>query len=374
MNILITGGAGFIGSHLSRKFLKHGCKVTILDNFSSQIHGNIREAHHAGIATGARIVTGDVRDRNSWLDALQGIDAIVHLAAETGTGQSMYQIERYVDTNIQGVSVLLDLLVSREASVKKIILASSRALYGEGKYINDLGEFEFPGPRSGQDMRNGEFECKSHLKTSGLRVVPTDELAIVHPHSIYGLTKQAQEQMILMMQEAGSYRAVSLRYQNVYGPGQSLKNPYTGILSIFSTLLRQNQEVNIFEDGLESRDFVYIDDVVEATYQATIRECAPGAIYNIGSGKATTVMTVAETLKQLYQSNSQLGITGNFRLGDIRHNVAAIDKARQELGYEPQTDFNQGIRHFANWVMAQPVEQTTYSTSLDEMRQRGLLK
>lgn len=375
MKILISGGAGFIGEKLAIKCSLMGHKVVVLDNLSEQIHDGEHIKETLCKKYGICFVRGDVRNKKDWATALKGCEVLVHLAAETGTGQSMYQAERYVDVNIKGTAVLLDILTNKEARIDKIIVASSRALYGEGKYQNKNGDVEYPDARIESDLEKGVYECRSVLTNDPLVLMATDEQSKIQPTSIYGHTKQWQEEIILSMSRVLSFDAVSLRYQNVYGPGQSLKNPYTGILSIFSTLMMKNKNINIFEDGKESRDFVYIDDVVQATYNAIIMKPSKEKIFNIGSGVPTTVYQVATELKNNFRSESQIVISGNYRLGDIRHNYASIDRAKRCLGYEPKVSFEDGVKFFCEWVSSQEeINAPDYQKSLEEMKDRGLMK
>lgn len=222
-------------------------------------------------------------------------------------------------------------------------------------------------------MAAGDFDV--HMPGEGpITVIPTDESAKLHPSSVYGITKQMQESLIMTVAPTIGIEPVALRYQNVYGPGQSLKNPYTGILSIFSTLIRQGKEINIFEDGLESRDFVYIDDVVEATFRAATVAEAAGGVFNVGSGVATTVREVVDALFSAFGSEVPTRVSGNYRLGDIRHNVADTTRLRDVLGYEPEVAFRDGVARFVEWVLSEPLEGDSYQRSLDEMASRNLLK
>jgi dTDP-L-rhamnose 4-epimerase len=376
-NILITGGAGFIGSSLALKLLVKGYTVTVLDNLSTQIHGeNPAQSYlYQRIKDKVHFINGDVSNRSDWENALLNQDAVIHLAAETGTGQSMYKIEKYTKINIGGTALLLDIITNQKTSIKKVIVASSRAIYGEGKYSCVEHGFVYPDERQESDMLHGDFESKCPVCGKSIVVEATDETSKIHPTSIYGITKQEQEQMVLLACKAINIPAVAYRYQNVYGPGQSLKNPYTGILSIFSTRLIYDQPLNIFEDGEESRDFVYIDDVVDATIFGLEKNEADFQIFNVGSGNNTLVITVAETLKSFYDSKSQISVTGNFRVGDIRHNYADISKIQNMLGFTPQYSFEQGIKKFVEWVKYEKIEQgDSYQQSLEEMKTKGLFK
>jgi dTDP-L-rhamnose 4-epimerase len=374
MNVLITGGAGFIGSNLSLKLLNLGYQVVVLDNLLKQIHGEnpFQSELYLKIKDKVDFIQGDVRNVADWERAIQNCDTVIHLAAETGTGQSMYEINRYVDVNVNGTSYLLDYLVNKKHNIKKVIVASSRAIYGEGAYISESNQIAYPNARSEQDLDNGIFE--PHLNGLALKAIATDENAPMKPQSIYGITKQVQEQMVLNICESINIPAVALRFQNVYGPGQSLKNPYTGILSIFSTLILQNKSLNIFEDGLESRDFVYIDDVVDSIILSLNSSLYNVRKYNVGSGKATSVIQIAESLQEFYKISVPTKITGSYRKGDIRHNFANIALIKNELGFKPRIDLNSGLKSFTDWVLSQDIVDNNYEKSLIEMKSKGIMK
>jgi len=376
MQILITGGAGFIGSNLSKLLVGKGHTVTVMDTISPQIHKEGTDSFLVKqLPAEVSLVQGDVRNREDWMKVLPGTDVIVHLAAETGTGQSMYEIEHYTAVNVGGTALMLDLLTNTTHSVKKVIVASSRAIYGEGSYSNAKGETVYPLQRKERDMLNGQFEPMDEHTGQPLKMALTDEHARIHPSSVYGITKQVQEQMALTVCGSLGIPAIAFRYQNVYGPGQSLTNPYTGILSIFSNLMLNGQPVNIFEDGKESRDFVYIDDVVQATMLGIEYPHFINEAFNIGTGTPTTVLEVAETLQELYVTNVPIEVTGNFRIGDIRHNAADIRKATNILGYTPKTDFRTGVTAFAAWVKVnKPEKSNDFRESLEKMAEKGLLK
>lgn len=375
-NVLITGGAGFIGSNLALKLIEKGYDVTVLDNLSPQIHGdNPTETSplYLSIKDKVKFIQGTVTSKEDWKKALQGQDAIVHYAAETGTGQSMYEVEKYVDVNINGTALMLNLLVNGDYGVKKVIVASSRSIYGEGKYISkELGSV-YPTQRTADFMDQGDFEVK-YAGSSELTLVATDEDSKIHPSSVYGITKQNQEQMVLTVCPTIGIAGVAFRYQNVYGPGQSLKNPYTGILSIFSTQIKNGNSINIFEDGKESRDFVYIDDVVDATILGLEKEEANNQVFNVGTGVATDVLTVANELVKNYGIDVSIKVSGNYRLGDIRHNYADLTKINKFLGFQPKVSFEQGLKKFADWVNTQEIQEDKYQKSIDEMKAKGLYK
>ena len=376
--ILVTGGAGFIGSNLSLKLLSKGYEVTILDNLSKQIHGanpDKTSPLYNSIKNKVHFIEGSVTNREDWLKAIDSVDCIVHLAAETGTGQSMYEIEKYVGVNIGGTALMLDILTNTNHTVKKVVVAESRAIYGEGRYYSkELNQFVYPTERSEAAMRAGDFEVKYKGCDSPLKLVGTTEDSMIHPTSVYGITKQVQGQLVHLVCPSIGIASVSYRYQNVYGPGQSLSNPYTGILSIFSTRIINGNGINIFEDGKETRDFVYIDDVVDATILGIEKEEANGHVFNVGTGVATDVLTVARTLIEKYEIDVPVTISGNFRLGDIRHNYADITAARTILGFEPKWSFSDGIGEFVKWVNEQGVQEDKYEASIEEMKKKGLYK
>ncbi|NLW88458.1 MAG: NAD-dependent epimerase/dehydratase family protein [Clostridiaceae bacterium] len=374
--VLISGGAGFIGSNLAVKLSDAGYEVTVLDCLSAQIHGEDPDRSYTCrmIRDRVELIRGDVRDSNDWRKALEGADAVVHLAAETGTGQSMYAIEKYVDTNIGGTARLLDLLANEPHNVKKLIVASSRAVYGEGKYRCGTHGIVYPTSRRNADMASGDFEVKCPACGANVKMLPTDEESVLGPTSVYGHTKQSQEQLSMIVGRSLGIPTVAFRFQNVYGPGQSLKNPYTGILSIFSTRIKNGNDINVFEDGRETRDFVYIDDVTDAILLGLSRPEADFRALNVGSGECTDVLRIAGLLIQKYRSSSKVTVTGDYRIGDIRHNLADLRAIRETLGYEPRIGFEEGISRFIDWVEGQETEPDRYEASIREMENRGLFK
>lgn len=378
MRVLITGGAGFIGSATAQMLTEvHGADVVVLDSLHPQVHGLEPESQswtYKRANTCSQIVRGDVTVREDLIGALHGVDTVLHLAAETGTGQSMYEIDRHVSVNVAGTGLLLDVLRKERHQVRRIVVASSRSVYGEGRYwAEGLGYF-YPASRTAEDMRAGRFEIQHPTGTGEVRVVTTTEESLLQPASVYAVTKQAQEQLTLVAATAMGLNGVALRFQNVYGPGQSLSNPYTGILSIFSTQILNGEGINVFEDGLESRDFVFVDDVARANCLALAGDDSVKGVINIGSGVGTTVLEVVAALTTAYGRQVPVEVTGQFRLGDIRHNIADIERAERILGFTPETDFAAGITAFAAWVTGQPASDPGgYQESLDELRQHNLL-
>lgn len=376
--VLISGGAGFIGSNIAIKLIKMGFEVTILDNLSPQIHGeNPYEDSYTFkriLSSEAHFIEGTVTKRDDWKRALKNQNIVIHLAAETGTGQSMYKIEHYNNVNIIGTAVLLDIIANENHSIEKIMVASSRAIYGEGRYNCEIDGYVYPEARAEKHLTKNDFECKCPICGGEITPLPTNEQSLINPTSIYGITKQTQEQMVLTVGKSLKIPAIAFRYQNVYGPGQSLFNPYTGILSIFSTQLKNNNPLNIFEDGLESRDFVFIDDVVDGTIAGLYTDKANYKAVNIGSGEATNVKTVAEQLKKHYRSDSSIEVTGNYRVGDIRHNYADLTLAKKDLNYHPHFNFTNGLALFCEWVNKQDIQKDNSIETFNEMKSKGLFK
>jgi dTDP-L-rhamnose 4-epimerase len=374
--ILITGGAGFIGSRLANALIARGHVVRVLDNLSPQIHGSRPRFSPLFLSLNPNVEfnLGSVTSKDDLAQALSGIDSVIHLAAETGTGQSMYAIQHYSDVNIGGTALLLDLIANQELPIRKLIVASSRAVYGEGRYRCSIHGFVFPASRMAENMLKGNFEVHCPSCGAPVEMVPTDENALVSPASVYGITKLTQEQMVLTVGRSLGVSAIAFRYQNVYGPGQSLSNPYTGILSIFSTRIRNGSGINIFEDGKESRDFVFIDDVIDATVRGLERDGLLVDVFNVGSGVATDVLSIADTLQALMGVTVSTRVTGQFRLGDIRHNVADLSKVRNVLGFEPSVSIKEGLRQFVDWVFGENIQADRYEESLQELKVRGLFK
>ena len=373
-NILIIGGAGFIGSNITAKLADKGYNVTIFDSLSSQVHGKRNKSSlYSSVKNIADVIIGDVCNKDDWGNILSDKDAVIYLAAETGTAQSMYEITKYNQTNILGLSNFYENLITSKYSLKKIIIASSRSIYGEGKYYSDKYGFVYPSGRNERDLLNQDFNVKCSISKLNLKAVATDEESKINPSSIYAISKYQQEQISFLMGKTLDISTVALRYQNVYGPGQSLTNPYTGILSVFSTRILNNNDIDIYEDGNQSRDFVYIDDVVDATILALERD-AENQIFNVGSGTPITVYDVAKILKEVYKSNVNIKISNNFRIGDIRHNYADLTKISSELGFEPKIGFRDGINRFVKWVKTQKIANDKYNDSIQELKDKRLFR
>ena len=373
VRILITGGAGFIGSALARHLAEcGGYQATVLDNLSPQIHGP-DAVFSTALCGAADCIRGDVRNRGDVKGALQDQEIVVHLAAETGTGQSMYEIARYTSTNVGGTALLLEECGRLDPGIRKIVLASSRAVYGEGKYQCQKCGIVFPSSRDIEDMKAGDFEA--HCPNCGHAVdpLPTDEEARMWPVSVYGSTKVCQEQLVTIWGQANDIETLALRFQNVYGPGQSLSNPYTGILSIFSGLILKGQKLDIYEDGRESRDFVYIDDVAESIRRAIESEPSQHSAFNVGTSKPATISEVAQLLMRCFGKEVSARVSGHFRAGDIRHNFATTDRCREELGFSARWALEDGLPELAGWVAESGGGASDIALATRELRSRNLL-
>jgi dTDP-L-rhamnose 4-epimerase len=374
-NILITGGLGFIGREVAATLLDHGFEVVLFDNLSSQIHGDIPDLNSLSLLRHAavRVMRGDVRSRSDWQRALTLADCVIHLAAETGTAQSMYEIYRYTETNVGGTALMLDVLANERHKVKKLILASSRSVYGEGAYQCVQCGTVHPGMRDEQSLLRGAWELTCRACGKMVTAIATPEDAKTAPASIYAATKLAQEEQVRIAGTALGIATVIYRFQNVYGEGQSLKNPYTGILSIFSNQFRAAKTVRLYEDGQESRDFVHVSDVARAVHLGLSSDRANGMTLNVGSGVQTSVHQIAMLLKQCYGAGSDVVVSGEFRVGDIRHGFADLNLIRERLGFAPQVSLEQGLHRFASWVTRQVAEPDRLEQATSELQSRGLM-
>jgi dTDP-L-rhamnose 4-epimerase len=379
MKVLITGGAGFIGRKLTKELVAQGRKVRWLDVLDPQIHGN--QPDFAELADGSvELIVGDVCDRESspeknrsaWLKAIEGVDTIYHFAAQTGTGQSMYRVAYYTDVNVGGTGLLWDVLANEKHDVKKVVIASSRSIYGEGAYqCSAKCGLVVPEPRTKAQLDQHLWDLRCPVCGAEATPVATTEASVPQPASLYACSKLAQEQMSITMGKALGISTIALRFQNVFGPGQSLSNPYTGIISIFSNQMRQNLPVNIYEDGEETRDFVYVGDVVNACLRAaTIEQDA--VILNVGSGVATKVIDLAGLLKKLWGSESTITVSGDSRVGDIRHNWADLSAVQQAcVGWQP-TPLAAGLQEFVDWAKSQAVFEDKSAIAAAELKKRNL--
>lgn len=366
--ILITGGAGFIGRRLSRMLLERGDRVRVLDSFIDQVHGGRATD---GFPDGEiELIRGDVRDEDAVSRALEGVDKVVHLAAEVGVGQSMYEVGRYVSVNDYGTAILFERLIARP--VERVVVASSMSIYGEGLYRTIDGDLVEDAVRR---VRVDPSQPWDPLDERGRALVPipTPEWKRPTLASVYALTKYVQERLTLTLAPAYGMAGVALRLWNVYGPGQALSNPYTGVLAIFASRLHNGEPPLIFEDGLQRRDFVHVDDVAHAFALALDHPAAPGGVFNVGSGEDRTVAEVARCLSvAMGKPGIAPQVTGKARTGDIRHCIADISKIRDELGYRPRRDFQEGLAELADWVARQQA-QDRVEEARRELELRGLV-
>jgi dTDP-L-rhamnose 4-epimerase len=367
MHVLITGGAGFIGSHLADELIRCGHHVSALDTMAAQVHGDSVERPeylHPAVA----LYRGDVRDATAVRAALHSVDVVYHLAAAVGVGQSMYEIEHYTSTNNLGTAVLLQELVRRP--VKRLIVASSMSIYGEGLYARRNGTLVNTMERGLDQLKQADWELRD-LDGEPLQPLPTPETKTPSLSSVYALSKYDQERMCLMIGRAYGIPTVALRLFNVFGPRQALSNPYTGVLAIFASRLLNNNRPLIFEDGNQRRDFVSVYDVVQAFRLALDNPDAPGEVFNIGSGQSYSVCEVSDMLGRVLGLSTPPDVCGKYRVGDIRHCFADISRATRVLGYRPAVTLERGLAELAEWLREQPAHDRVAAASR-ELSDRGL--
>lgn len=366
--VLITGGAGFIGSHLADELLAHGYQVRVLDSLDPQVHGEARRRPEY-LAREAELIVGDVNDREKVDQAIAGVDAVYHFAAAVGVGQSMYEVAHYTRVNNLGTAVLLEALTKNP--VERLVVASSMSLYGEGLYQGASGGPRIVGERTLEQLKAARWEFTGE-DGSVLQPMPTPETKQPALASVYALSKYDQERLCLMIGRAYSIPTVALRFFNAYGPRQALSNPYTGVLAIFASRLLNNNPPAIFEDGLQQRDFVSVHDIARACRQALETPEAAGEVFNIGSGQPRTVREIAAKLaKVVGKENIQPEILGRYRVGDIRHCYADISKAQRILGYAPEVQLEDGLVELSSWLASQaPVDRVAQASA--ELSARGL--
>lgn len=368
--ILITGGAGFVGSHLADGLLQAGHRVRILDDLTPQVHQNSVPAY---LSPHAELVFGDVRDPRRLREALAGADVIFHFAATVGVGQSMYEISRYMSVNVGGTAELLQAMLDTKAAPEKLIVASSMSIYGEGEYTcSECGKQSHPPVRPVSRLKNAEWDLHCEACSGVLIPRPTGEAKPSEMTSVYALSKRDQEELCLIYGRTYGLPVTALRFFNIYGTRQALSNPYTGVAAIFAARLINNQPPLVFEDGQQMRDFVSVHDIVHANMLAMERSESDGEVINIGCGKPITIRRVAELLAAaLGKSHIAPQITEKYRAGDIRHCYADLTKARTLLGYEPQVTHQEGFRELAAWLINQQAEDRA-ETMLQELSAYGL--
>ena len=371
MKVLITGGAGFIGSHVSDVLLQAGHAVRVLDNLDPQVHGE-KQDWPAYLNPDAERYKADVRDHDAVAKGLRGCDAVIHLAAAVGVGQSMYEIERYSSVNVIGTAVLLEEVVKQKEQVRKVIVASSMSIYGEGLYETMTGERVAPSPRSTEQLGKGQWEILGDAG-SLLKPLPTHENKPLHPESVYAVNKRGQEEMCLSVGRAYGVPAVAMRMFNVYGPRQALSNPYTGVAAIFSARLLNGEPPLVFEDGNQRRDFVHIEDVACAYLKVLESSNADFMALNVGSGRSVSILEIAQVLAEVMGVEIEPTVTGKYRDGDIRHCFADISLIQETLGWTPKWDFSQGIKTLVEWLKTQQADDRV-SEAMEALKKKGLMK
>jgi len=368
--VLVTGGAGFIGSHLVDRLIEDSHEVVVLDNLEPQVHGS-GESLPDYYNDNARFIKGDVRNSDDVKKALQDVEIVFHQAAMVGIGQSMYQIKKYVDVNTMGTANLLEAILEKKDQIQKLIVASSMSIYGEGSYTCQSCGVVFPSLREKAQMQKNDWEMSCPQCRGKASPVNTSEGKPLESTSIYAITKKDQEEMCLTFGRAYQIPTVALRYFNVYGPRQSLSNPYTGVCAIFSSRIKNNHPPIIYEDGLQSRDFVSVYDIVQANILAMQNDEMNYGTFNVGTGTATSITGVSEVLSTLYGNESKPQIEKKFRSGDIRHCFADISKIK-EFGYKSHVSFEKGMQELVDW--GKTVEATdTVEKAQEELRKKGLV-
>jgi dTDP-L-rhamnose 4-epimerase len=372
--VLITGGAGFIGSHTADALLREGYAVRVLDTLDPQVHGAERK-RPAYLSPEVELVRGDVRDPDVVERCARGARVVYHLASLTGVTQSMYDVRSYVDVNVTGTAALWDVIVNRRTGVEKVVLASSRAVYGEGTGLCRACAREVhPLPREAGQLERGDWEARCPHCGGGVEPVAVREDKPPQPLSIYAETKVAQERISRCMAGAHGIPLVILRYFNVYGPRQALGNPYTGIAPVFCSRIRAGQPLCLYEDGRPLRDFVHVGDVVRANLRALAWHGAEAAAFNVGSGDPRTIEEIARAICARMGAEPRLEYTGQYRAGDIRGCYADLEAARRDLGYAPAVPFDDGVADLVHWVLGQDGVPGRYEEALSTLEGKGLVR
>lgn len=368
--ILVTGGAGFIASFLVDALVAKGHEVRIFDNLDQQVHpGGKRPTY---LNRDAEFVEGDVRDYDALLKAVDGVEVIFHEAGAVGVGQSQYQIKKYVDVNTGGTANLLDILVNHKNKARKVVVAASMSSYGEGRYSCGKCGLVCPDLRPEEQMERGEWELFCPACRSTLKPVPTDEDKIQLCNSIYAYSKKDQEDMVLNIGKTYKLPVVALRYFNVYGPRQSLSNPYTGVAAIFLSRLKNNNPPVVYEDGLQTRDFISVHDIVRANIMSMESSSGDYQVFNVGSGVPYSIKGIAQTLAELLGKNIQPKIADKFRKGDVRHCFADISRIKEKLGFTPSISFEAGMKELIEWSRDAEAEDK-FEQAAAELKERKLI-
>jgi len=371
--VLVTGGAGFIGSHTVDLLLERGYDVTVVDCLDPQVHGRSKKQPDY-LSHKSRFMKGDVRDREFMKKHLCESDGLIHLAATVGVGQSMYEIERYVSNNTYGTAVILDILANEEHDVEKVVVASSMSVYGEGNYFCEkCNSNVYPTLRSEEKLRMAQWEHQCPNCGSMLKSIPINENKPLMPVSIYAMSKRHQEETCLLTGKTYGIPIVALRYFNVYGSRQALSNPYTGCIAIFASRLLNNKPPLIFEDGQQTRDFIHVRDVAKANLLALEKSNFDYVAINVGTGRPLSIAQIAAALSKALRKKITPLITNKFRIGDIRHCYADIGKLKQ-MGFQPEYTFEAGLHETLKWVSRQPMPKDSMEKVLKEMEEHGLVK
>ncbi len=370
--VLVTGGAGFIGSHIVDKLIEKGYDVVVLDNLDPQVHHNRNIPEY--LSKKITFINGDVTNKQQFYDALsQDIDVVYHEAAAVGVGQSMYEISHYMNTNAMGTAHLLNFIANENHGIKKIIVAASMSSYGEGMYSCPTCGTVRPHLRTAEDITTGKWEPICPICGGNIKPIPTTEDAVQHCNSIYAIGKKLQEDMIMNIAQAYNIPAVALRYFNVYGPRQSLSNPYTGVAAIFMSRIKAGNAPVIYEDGLQTRDFISVHDIVEANLRAMESDKANYQRFNVGSGNPLTIKSIAETLASIFgRDDIKPEIKNTFRKGDVRHCYADISKMKELLDWEPTVSFEKGMRDYIEWAKTQE-SVDMFEKAAQELKEKKLI-
>jgi len=372
--VLLTGGAGFIGSHTADALIARGHTVRVFDLLDQQIHGD-GDSFPEHLDRNIETIHGDVRDAAAVTEALQSVDAVFHFAARTGVGQSMYDIADYVDHNVRGTAVLLEAIARRRNPLSRFVLASSRAVYGEGAAECYLHGVVFPSFRRRDALDRGDFEIKCPVCDRAARSIPTPEETPLDPGSVYALTKRMQEDLCAQAIETYHLPLVVLRYFNVYGSRQSLHNPYTGVATVFFNRLRDGETLDLYERGLPTRDFVHVRDVVDANIAALENQLPAGTLINIGSGETITIRQLGDSMARVLGVEPTLEDTGEFRVGDIFACTADLERAHALIGYRPRVSLENGLREFVDWADREDrSERIPFEKTIEELKEHGLLR
>lgn len=369
MKVLVTGGAGFIGSFIVDKLVEEGHDVRIFDNLDPQVHqGKVPNF----LNKNAEFIKGDVTNRDELKKAIEDIEVVFHQAAAVGVGQSMYQIRHYTNVNVMGTANLLDVLVNEKNDVKKVLVAASMSSYGEGSYnCEDCGDVS-PPLRKEEQMSKGEWEMGCPKCDKIVKAIPTPETKFQECNSIYALTKKKQEEMVLNIGKAYGIPSVALRYFNVYGPRQSLSNPYTGVAAIFMSRIKNNNSPVVYEDGLQTRDFISVHDIVDVNLTAMKSNAVDYEVFNVGNGRGIAIKEIAEILARLYGKDIKPTLTNKFRKGDVRHCISDISKIKNKLEWEPKINFEDGMKELIDWSKDAEAEDK-FEVAANELKEKGLI-